>query len=412
MKSYTTLVSICCEQFEQLYGYPNDKVFFAPGRINIIGEHIDYNGGLVFPCAISLGTVAAVGQRQDHNLRLYSHNFSKCEPQTYNMLDFGYQAQQNWCNYPLGVLSILQQQSWPKEFNGLSQGLDIVFFGNLPTGGSGLSSSASIEVLMCYILQSYHNVMLSREQLAVLAQQAENEFCGMNCGIMDQFIIAVAKAQQACLLDCATLEYQQIPLELGEHALLIANTKLPRKLQESKYNERRRECEAALQMLQQNSAFAQKQNLCSISESSPKGEFELALELLQGEKTLQKRVCHVVRENHRTHAAAAAMKAKDWVQLGNLLSASHASLRDDYQVSGPHLDSLVALLEQESLVLGARMTGAGFGGCAIALIKKSDSCVFEQLQQRIANVYCQQFGWKPEFYLSDAVDGVRELHEC
>ena len=257
---YSELVSICAEQFEQQYGYPNDKLFFAPGRINIIGEHIDYNGGLVFPCAINLGTVAAVGRRQDDNLRLYSHNFPELEPQTYNSFDLCYDAKQNWCNYPLGMLAILQQQ---EQLEQLSQGLDIVFFGNLPTGGSGLSSSASIEVLMGYILQHYNNITLKREQLAVLAQRAENEFCGMNCGIMDQFIIAVAQAQHAFLLDCATLEYQQIPLELGEYAFLIANTKLPRKLQESKYNERRRECESALRILQQNPAFAQRQNLCS-----------------------------------------------------------------------------------------------------------------------------------------------------
>ena len=398
MNSNTELATVCRQQFQQQYGYPAKKMFFAPGRINIIGEHIDYNGGLVFPCAIGLGTAAAVAQRSDAQLRLYSQNFPELDPQIFPYTGLAYQQEQGWCNYPLGVVDMLRQEGMV-----LDNGLDIVFFGNLPTGGSGLSSSASLEVLMGYILQSYGGFALSRERLAVLAQKAENEFCGMHCGIMDQFIIAVAQAHKACLLDCATLEYDQVPLELGNHTFLIANTKLPRSLQESKYNERRSECEAALATLQQSQAFAHRRDLCSLKEA----ELPAAMKILQGQKVLQRRLRHVVSENKRTRAAAAAMMASNWAELGRLLSASHASLRHDYQVSGPHLDSLVALLEQEPAVLGARMTGAGFGGCSIALVELCGNG--KRLQQRVAAAYCQQFGWEPEFYLSDATDGVQEL---
>ncbi|WGK70311.1 galactokinase [Candidatus Haliotispira prima] len=399
--------AVCRQQFERHYAYPAEKTFFSPGRINIIGEHIDYNGGLVFPCAIGLGTAAAVGRRSGREaghggqtIRLYSHNFPELTPQEFCVAKetLAYREEQGWCNYVLGMLSVLAAEGVEPDCD-----LDIVFYGNLPQGGSGLSSSASLEVLTGYILQSYGGSSLSRERLAVLARRAENEFCGIHCGIMDQFVIAVARAGHACLLDCAGLDYRHVPLELGQHTFLVANTKLPRKLRESKYNERRAECEAALAVLQKSPAFGGKRDLCSVSEP----ELDSALELLGHNETLLRRVRHVVTENGRTQAAARAMEAGDRVGLGALLSASHHSLSVDYQVSGPHLDSLTALLEQEPSVQGARMTGAGFGGCAIALVRLDDD--LEQMQQRISVRYRQQFGWEPEFYLSDAADGVREL---
>ncbi len=410
----TELAAVCRRQFEYCYGYPAEKTFFAPGRINIIGEHIDYNGGLVFPCAIGLGTAAAVARRDtkkgdpEPTLRLYSHNFPELPPREFLLAgrEPVYRAEQNWCNYVLGMVDVLRREGIQ-----VRGGLDIVFYGNLPTGGSGLSSSASLEVLMGYVLQHYSDTSparLSRERLAVLAQRAENEFCGMHCGIMDQFIIAVAQAGHACLLDCASLDYRQVPLRLDGHAFLIANSKLPRKLQESKYNERRSECEAALARLQKSPAFCDKPDLCSI----PEHDLDKALGLLQDRPILLRRLCHVVSENARTHAAAAAMEARDWQQLGSLLRASHRSLRDDYEVSGPHLDLLVELLSREKVVLGARMTGAGFGGCAIALVRLGDLENPESLcalQQRIAAEYRRQFGWEPEFTRSEVAAGVREL---
>ncbi|MEM9425015.1 MAG: galactokinase, partial [Spirochaetota bacterium] len=360
---------------------------------------MDYNGGLVFPCAIGLGTAAAVSRRADHNLRLYSQNFPELGPQIFALENFSYKKERGWFNYPLGMAHILQQHGLE-----LNMGLDIVFLGNLPTGGSGLSSSASLEVLTGYILQSFQHFALSRENLAILAQKAENDFCGVNCGIMDQFIIAVAEAQKACLLDCATLEYEQVPLELDGHAFLIANTKLPRQLRESKYNERRSECDAALAILRQNPIFSPKNDLCSLKNS----ELPVALETLKGNETLQRRVRHVVSENIRTRNAATAMQTGDWNGLGNLLHASHASLRDDYEVSGEHLDTLVSLLGREKAVLGARMTGAGFGGCSIALVKLSEqSEELQSLQNRVCAAYYRQFGWEPEFYVSHAAGGVR-----
>ncbi len=401
------LAAVCRQQFERHYELAAQRYFFAPGRINIIGEHIDYNGGKVFPCAISLGTAAAVAPRGDRLLRLYSHNFKESGPQTFAMAGdkLTYRAEQGWCNYVLGMVEVLRQEGME-----LPCGLDIVFFGNLPSGGSGLSSSASIEVLTGYILQSYSALELSRERLATLAQKAENEFCDMRCGIMDQFIIAVAQAKKACYLDCATLNYEQIPLRLGTSAFLIANTKLPRKLQESRYNERRSECAAALKILQQAPDFRNISQLCGISET----DLPRALDFLADSAKLQNRVRHAVTENSRTRAAAAAMRAGAWAQLGKLLTASHRSLQNDYEVSGPHLDSLVSLLESENAVLGARMTGAGFGGCCIALLQlggdaAADQALLKPMQQRIASAYRQQFGWEPEFYLSDATGGVAEI---
>ena len=420
--SSAELAAVCRRQFEKCYGYSAEKAFFAPGRINIIGEHIDYNGGLVFPCAIGLGTAAATGRRhsaktdqgkEPARLRLYSHNFPEVPVREF-LLDNGEKwfsgpdqppdSIHPWLHYPLGMLSVLQGEGLQLDCD-----LDIVVFGNLPVGGSGLSSSASLEVLIGYILQSYGALQLRAEQLARLAQRAENEFCGTQCGIMDQFIISVAQPESACLLDCAGLNYEQIPLELGAHVFLVGNTMLPRQLRESKYNERRAECELALKRLQQSADFAGLDALCHI----PQNQLDLALSVLADQsENIIRRVRHAVSEQGRSHAAAAAVRAKNWPELGNLLNASHRSLREEYEVSGAHLDSLVELLQREPITLGARMTGAGFGGCCIALLKaERDQKAIADLEKRVSQAYCEQFGWQPEFYASEAVGGVREIRE-
>ena len=420
--SSSKLVAVCRRQFEKCYGYSAEKAFFAPGRINIIGEHIDYNGGLVFPCAIGLGTAAAVGRcpkksgtEESRTLRLYSHNFPEVPVHEF-MLPQGNGAKEwfasqtaslhSWLHYPLGMLCVLQDEGLQLDCD-----LDIVVFGNLPVGGSGLSSSASLEVLIGYILQSYGGLPLPLKKLALLAQRAENEFCGTQCGIMDQFIISVAQAKRACLLNCANLDYEQIPLELDSHIFLVGNTMLPRQLRESKYNERRAECEQALKRLQQSSEFAGLDALCSI----PQKQLGLAFSVLanQGSHIIG-RVRHAVTEQGRSHAAAAAVSTKNWPELGALLNASHRSLREDYEVSGVHLDSLVRLLQREPITLGARMTGAGFGGCCIALLQLSgdaDQKSITELEERVGTAYCEEFGWRPEFYASEAVNGVRELQQ-
>lgn len=367
-----------------------DQIFFCPGRINLIGEHIDYNGGKVMPCAVSSGTWLAVSKNTDKKLNFECLNF----PETAELhLQVSYsKAGNQWFNYPLGVINEFVQNSHPVS------GLDMLYYGNLPIG-AGLSSSASIEVLTAFALNELFGLDLSRKDLALIAKKVENEFIGVNCGIMDQFAVAFGKNDNAILLNCDTLDYEYIPLHLGEYVLAIINTNKPRKLVESKYNERFAECGRALKALKKE---VRVNNLCDVNLH----DFSAHRHLIN-DPVLEKRALHVISENFRVGEAVDALKAGELFTFGKLMYASHQSLKELYEVSGNELDAIVAFCKTYKDCIGARMTGAGFGGCAIALVKKNS---FDDFAEKISDYYEKQTGYKAEVFASEVGEGVRAIN--
>ncbi|HLU22410.1 MAG TPA: galactokinase [Bacillaceae bacterium] len=369
------------------------RQFFAPGRVNLIGEHTDYNGGHVFPCALDVGTTAVARKRNDKKLRFYSVNFDEIGIIESDLEQLVYTEADDWANYPKGVADVFQKSGLELQY-----GVDVVYYGNIPNG-AGLSSSASIELVTAVMLKELLQLDVDMIEMVKLSQKAENEFIGVNCGIMDQFAIGMGKENHAILLDCQTLDYQYSPLQMDDHILVIANTNKRRGLADSKYNERRSQCERALSQLQ---AKLEIQSLGELSEA----EFEENKHLITDE-TDRKRAKHAVTENQRTIAAVEKLGAGDLEAFGQLMNASHVSLRDDYEVTGKELDALVEAAWDEGAV-GARMTGAGFGGCTINLIKK------ENLHDFIENVgkkYELATDLKADFYVVQIGDGAREIIE-
>ncbi len=365
-----------------------DQLYFCPGRVNIIGEHIDYNGGLVFPAALCQGIYALVRPRDERRLRFRSIDRPEAEEVLLTEL-LQYQDRRGWLNYPLGVAAILQSQGCALR------GADILLGSDLPIG-SGISSSAAMEVLTGFILLSLSSSAdIDRVKLSLLAQKAEREFVGVNCGIMDQFSVALGKAGHAILLDCATLDYQYVPLALGDYELVVMNTKKARDLAASKYNERRSECETALRLI---AAEREIKNLC---EATPEEVAKIAAPIIR------KRARHVISEQQRVHDSVAALHAGDLAALGKLLDASHRSLKQDYEVTGDALDAIVGAAQSFPGCLGARMTGAGFGGCAIALVPRTKGAEFESF---VARSYHDKTGIEAEFIHSDIGEGVRRLY--
>lgn len=377
------------QEFAKRFGHDAEAVYFCPGRINLIGEHIDYNGGQVMPCAISKGTWLAIGRNTLKSLRFRCLNF----PETADLhLQESYsRSGPEWYNYPLGVIHELLTGG-----QALS-GLDLLFFGNLPVG-AGLSSSASIEVLTAFALSDLFGMDIPRTDLALLAKKVENEFIGVNCGIMDQFAVAMGRAGQAMLLDCDTLAHQYLPASWPGYSLMVINTNKPRALAESKYNERFAECRQALQQLQQVRPL---DHLCALS---PEG-FEGLKTHIQDD-TVRRRAEHVVTENDRVKKAVTALAAGDTAAFGSLLFASHASLRSLYEVSGKELDTIVSFAEQFSGCIGARMTGAGFGGCAIALVENDKADAF---RAELTVYYTVRVGYAPEIFVAEVADGVKKI---
>ncbi|MGL4767165.1 MAG: galactokinase [Formosimonas sp.] len=376
---------------EQL-GAHAEHLFFAPGRVNLIGEHLDYNGGHVFPCALNIGTYAWVRRRADQQLNMYSLNFSEQGVHRLRMDEISYQTAQDWANYPAGMLHTMQSAGAV-----MPHGLDILFYGNIPNG-AGLSSSASIEMLTAVLAQFIYQLPWSQKDLVRLAQRSENEFNGLNCGIMDMFASGMGRAGHAMLLNTQTLTYEHVPIDLGgNYLLLIANSHKRRDLNESHYNQRRAECEAALQQLQTVVAI---EALCDLT---PEG-------FIQHQHVIQntihlKRARHAIMENARTLQAVAALKNHDVPQLGQLMNESHQSLRDDFQVTGVHLDALVEAAWQHGAI-GARMTGAGFGGCTIMLVEQSHLSVF---CSQVKAQYKAQTGLSVGFYPVQIDEGARLL---
>lgn len=384
------------EKFLEVFGVKPEHKFFAPGRVNLIGEHTDYNGGNVFPCAIDKGTVALVRKREDRIIRLYSENFEHFGVYEGNLDEIVYKKEDNWTNYVKGTILMFQTEA--KLFDKITNGFDILFYGNIPNG-SGLSSSASIQSVVAITLDSLFNLNVDRIQMAKLVQASENKFIGVQTGIMDQFSICMGKKDNAILLDCNTLIYEYVPVILKDEVILISNTKKQRGLAGSKYNERRAECEEALVELQKEL------NVKSLGEISIP-EFEKYKHLIQSE-VRQKRAKHAVYENQRTLQAKEALTKGDLKTFGELMNASHKSLKDDYEVTGLELDTIVELQwELKDSVIGSRMTGAGFGGCAVSIVKKDK---VQEVIDKITPEYTRVTGLEPEFYIASVEDGAKQL---
>lgn len=377
------------EKFRNRFHKDPTHFFFCPGRVNLIGEHIDYNGGKVLPCAISLGTFLAVAKNTDKKLRFECLNFP--EKAELHLQSSYTKASKEWFNYPLGSLHQLLQDDHTIS------GLDMLFYGNLPIG-AGLSSSASIEVLTMFAAKELFQLPISNTDIAVLGKKVENEFIGVNSGIMDQFAVAMGQKDKAILLNCDTLEYEYLPFEIGDYVLAIINSNKQRTLADSKYNERFRECGTALKLLKKELSVT---HLCDIDTAV----FENNKHLI-GDPVLEKRALHVVTENERVKLAKEALQNGELKKFGELMYASHQSLQDLYEVSGKELDTIVDFCKTYSNCIGARMTGAGFGGCAIALVKQSS---FDDFSSKLIAFYKERIGYEPEVFASAIGNGVGSI---
>ena len=376
-------------KFEEVFGTEGEyQVYFAPGRVNLIGEHTDYNGGHVFPCALTIGTYAVVRKRSDDKLRFYSLNFKHLGVMEASINHLEYKKEDDWTNYPKGVIWAMQKKGYQ-----ITSGMDVLVFGNIPNA-SGLSSSASLEVLTGFILKNIFSLEVTNTELALIGQYSENNFNGINCGIMDQFAVAMGKKNHAIFLDTADLSYEYAPLDLGDAKIVIMNTNKKRGLGDSKYNERRGECESALRDLQKVLPVTA---LGELSEA----QFEEYQEEIKN-PIQRKRAKHAVYENQRTIKAVEALKNNDLELFGKLMVASHVSLQYDYEVTGIELDTIVdAALKQEG-VIGARMTGAGFGGCAVSIVKGD---AVDTFIKNVGNEYQEKIGYLAAFYVVEVGDG-------
>lgn len=376
------------ETFQQLFE-STGTMFFCPGRINLIGDHIDYNGGWVLPAAISLGTYAMASLNNKNTFSLYSCNFEQSAIQIdLSATSLQQKLKGHWAAYVVGSLLEIEKQTGKKL-----SGMNIVFNGDIPRG-SGLSSSASLEVLTCYLACYLNQISIDKTAISCWAQASENQFVGVNCGIMDQFAVANGEEGKALLLNCNSLNYELIPINLGNKVLVVMNSSKPRQLVESKYNERRMESEEALKQIQSI------RNIDKLTEAT--------LEDIQiiRDSLIRKRAHHVVTENRRVIESVEALKKNNLIRFGQLLSESHESLRLNYETSGKEMDQLVAAAQQNKDCLGARIMGGGFGGCALALVKKDG---IDQFIQSVEKKYLSTVGYKAEFYLPLLTDGVKEL---
>ncbi len=382
------------QKFKELYGEDGElRTYFAPGRVNLIGEHTDYNGGHVFPCALTLGTYAVVRSRGDRVLRFYSMNFDSFGIVETSLDELIPNQAAAWTNYPKGVI-------WAFEKRGmkLGHGFDIAIYGDIPNG-SGLSSSASLEVLTGVILKDIYGFEeASMIDIALIGQDAENNFNGCNCGIMDQFASAMGKKDHAIFLDTNDLHYEYAPVKLPDARIVITNSKVKHSLVDSAYNDRRNECETALKELK---AVKDIKALGELTEE----QFEEHKDAIK-DPVRQKRAHHAVYENQRTIRAVRALEKNDITLFGQLMNASHISLRDDYEVSCKEIDILVELAWKTEGVIGSRITGGGFGGCTVSIVKND---AVDTFIQEIGKAYLDKVGHEAEFYVVDIGDGARRL---
>jgi galactokinase len=377
-------------EFIEMYGEGEIKSFHSPGRVNLIGEHIDYNGGYVFPCALEFGTYACVRVRNDRKVNLASTNFDLKVSVDLDKIEF--KEEDDWANYPKGVIKVMKDKGYAVG------GMDILISGNIPNG-AGLSSSASLELLIGVIVNDlFNNGSIDQVDLVKFGQNAENSFVGVNCGIMDQFAVGMGKKDKAILLNCNTLEYSYANINLGDYCLVIMNTNKRRALNESKYNERRAECDEALE------AIKPVKNINALCELSA-GEYE-EVEHLIAKENVRKRAKHAVYENQRVKDAFNALNEGKLDVFGELLVGSHNSLRDLYEVTGIELDTIVEESLKAEGCIGARMTGAGFGGCAIAVVKKNK---VDSFIEAVRSNYTSKIGYEPSFYLSGIGEGTAQI---
>ncbi len=381
------------ETFQKLYGGEGEiKTFFSPGRVNLIGEHTDYNGGHVFPCALTLGTYGIARKREDRKLRFYSANFEKLGVIETSLDDLVPSQAAQWTNYPKGVI-------WAFEKKGYSipQGMDVLIYGTIPNG-SGLSSSASLEVLIGVMLKELFNIEISMQDIALIGQYSENNYNGCNCGIMDQFAVAMGKKECAVFLDTNTLQYEYASVKLDDAKIVITNSKVKHSLVDSAYNDRRRESEEALHDLQK---VVDIKTLGDLTEE----EFEAHKDAIKDE-ICKKRAKHAVYENQRTIRAVKALKENDIAEFGRLMNQSHISLRDDYEVSCEEIDVLVDLAWKIDGVIGSRITGGGFGGCTVSIVKND---AVDTFIDQVGAGYKEKTGREAEFYVVEIGDGARVL---
>ncbi|MFU0824624.1 galactokinase [Clostridium sp.] len=365
--------------------------FFAPGRVNLIGEHTDYNGGYVFPCALNFGTYALARKREDSKVKMISKNFEELGVIEFDINNLVYREEDNWANYPKGIIKTFKDARY-----NIDSGLEILFFGNIPNG-AGLSSSASIELATSIALKSLFNLNILMIEMVELSQKSENQFNGVKCGIMDQFACGMGRKDHAILLDTNKMRYEYVPIKLDGISIVIANTNKHRDLMDSKYNERRSECENALRALQE------KLEIFSLGDLSEE-EFEENKHLIKNEIE-RKRAKHAVYENQRTIKAVRALTEGDIEKFGRLMNESHISLRDDYEVTGIELDTLVEAAWRNGAI-GSRMTGAGFGGCTVSLVRNDE---IESFIEKIGEEYERRIGYKADFYIVSIGDGARRI---
>lgn len=378
--------------FNETFGEGESRMYFAPGRVNLIGEHTDYNGGHVFPCALTIGTYGVARKRQDGKLRFYSLNFEKDGVITGDIGELVPDEKAGWTNYPKGVMWAFEKRGFHMDC-----GLDLLIWGDIPNG-SGLSSSASLEVLTGVILKDLYGFSVSMTEIAQIGQYSENNFNGCNCGIMDQFASAMGKKDHAIFLDTNTLEYEYAPIKLENAKIVITNSKVKHSLVDSAYNDRRRECEQALKELQ---TVADIKALGELSEEA----FESHKHAISDE-VCRKRAKHAVYENQRTIQAEAALKRGDLAAFGRYMNESHISLRDDYEVSCEETDVLAELAWQIPGVIGSRITGGGFGGCTVSIVEND---AVERFREEILSGYKEKCGKTAEIYVVDVGEGARRL---
>lgn len=378
-------------RFAALFGQGEPTLFFSPGRVNLIGEHIDYNGGRVFPCALSLGIYAAARPNGGDAVALYSENFPQTGTVRVKLSEIARTG--SWADFPLGVFDLMQ-----KRLGAPLRGMDIFFAGDLPDG-AGLSSSAAIGVLSCVVASALCGVQV--DDVPGLCRDAESDFHGVNCGIMDQFAVYMGRRDTAICLDTRSMAYEYVPLRLDDAYIVVCSSNKKRTLADSKYNQRRAECEAAL------SALRQVRALDFLCELTP-GEFE-ALQSVIGDETLRRRARHAVYENDRTERAVAALRCGDTARFGQLMNESHASLRDDFEVTGAELDTLVSLAQELDGVLGSRMTGAGFGGSTVSLVR---GAALETFAEHLRKNYYERFGYYPDVFAAKPENGAGLLEDA
>lgn len=380
------------EGFAKVFKKEPEILFFSPGRINLIGEHTDYNGGHVFPCAVNLGTYGAATKRNDRKIRFFSANFEELGILETTLDSLDERKKGEWINYPKGMILELLDAGYE-----INSGADLYFDGDLPNG-AGLSSSASIELLTGAMINALFGLNIEMLDLVKFGQKTENNYVGVDSGIMDQFAVGMGRDNQAILLDTNTLDYAYADIDLGDNVIVIMNTNKKRKLEDSKYNERRQECESALE------------DFKTVLDIKTLGDLSIELfdeyDFVIKNSVERKRARHAVFENQRTLQAKKALDKGNLETFGHLMNASHVSLEDDYEVTGIELDTLVHTAWQQSGVLGARMTGAGFGGCAIALV---DGNKVDEFKEKVGSVYKEKIGYAPSFYIAQIATGTKVL---